>query len=70
MPEGASPDGGNELASFLQPSAPQEQIYNLATDLAQKTNLAATQPERVTAMRTRLTEIARTATNKGFGAGE
>ena len=47
-----------------------EQLYNLAADLPQKTNVAATHPDRLAAMRKRLAEIAKTATNKGFGAGE
>ena len=54
----------------IKPGAPMEQLYNLATDLPQKTNVAGTQPDRLAAMRQRLAEIARTATNKAFGAGE
>lgn len=50
--------------------APKEQLYNLATDLTQKTNCSAEQQERLSTMRARLLEIAKTATNKGFGAGE
>ena len=54
----------------IKPRAPKEQLYNLATDLTQKANCAAEQPERLSIMRARLVEIAKTATNKSFGAGE
>ena len=54
----------------IKPKAPKEQLYNVSTDLSQKTNVAASNPERVAAMRERLAEITRTATNKAFGASE
>lgn len=37
----------------IKPGAPGEQLYNLDTDLGQRTNLAASQPERLKAMRER-----------------
>ena len=37
----------------IKPSAPAEQLYNLDDDVAQHTNLAARQPERLKAMRER-----------------
>ena len=41
------------------------ELYNIASDLSEKTNLAAAQPERVKAMRTRLTELLKDAAPSG-----
>ena len=41
----------------VKPDAPPEQLYNLATDLRQRKNLAVEQPERVRAMRARFLEL-------------
>jgi hypothetical protein len=54
----------------IKPNAPKEQLYNVSSDLSQKTNVAASEPDRLAAMRKRLSEISRTATNKAFGASE
>jgi arylsulfatase A-like enzyme len=37
----------------IKPDARKEQLYNLDKDVGQLTNLAASQPERLTAMRER-----------------
>ena len=42
----------------INPGAPCEQLYYLATDLRQRKNLALEQPERVRAMRARFLELA------------
>jgi arylsulfatase A-like enzyme len=42
----------------IKAGTPAEQLYNLATDVSQRKNLAAEQPERVRTMRTRLRELA------------
>ncbi len=42
----------------IKPGAPKEQLYNLATDLRQSTNLASKEPDRVRAMHARFLELA------------
>ncbi len=54
----------------IKAGAPSEQLYNLATDLAQRKNVVTENPERASGLRFRLAEIAKSATNKNFGAGE
>ncbi len=51
----------------IKPGAPTEQLYDLAADPAQKQNLAATQPERLKAMRERFRELAPAGRPKASG---
>ena len=46
----------------IKPGAPPEQLYNLATDLRQRKNLAVEQPDRVREMRAPFLELAGPAT--------
>lgn len=41
----------------IKPGAPKEQLYNLATDITQSTNIAVEHPERVGLMRARLEAV-------------
>ncbi len=41
----------------VKPAAPDEQLYNLADDLSQTTNLARSNPERTAALKRRLAEL-------------
>jgi arylsulfatase A-like enzyme len=50
-----------------KPDAAAEQLYHLADDPSQHTNVAKQHPERVAAMRARLTELTRNATKRTFG---
>jgi arylsulfatase A-like enzyme len=54
----------------IKPEAPKEQLYNLASDVRQSKNVAAEQPERLRAMRSRLLELAGPAVKKTTGATE
>ena len=54
----------------IKPGAPREQLYNLATDLRQRTNLALEDPDLVRAMRARFLELAGPAAIKTPGATE
>jgi len=54
----------------IRPGAPREQLYNLATDLRQRTNLALEEPDLVRVMRARFLELAGPAAIKTPGATE
>lgn len=54
----------------IKPEAPAEQLYDLSKDVEQKTNLAAREPDRLTAMRKRFQELAGTAATRASADGE
>lgn len=54
----------------IRPDAPPEQLYDLATDLRQRTNLAGKEPERLLAMRKRFLEVVGPAAGKPRKATE
>jgi hypothetical protein len=45
------------------------ELYNLAEDISEKNNLAAAQPEKVKAMRSRLDELTKNSAAPGGGSG-
>lgn len=54
----------------IKPDAPRAQLYNLATDLRQRKNVAPEEPKRVEAMHARLLELGGPAAIKGSSVKE
>ena len=74
----ATPDGSKKANAAkkvaakrkVQPAARSVELYNLASDIGETTNLADKDPNRVTAMQARLAELLENAVPSGVPAGD